>query len=291
MSLPKFEYIKVKSIGEVCEALGKYKRKAKVMAGGTDLLVQMKDRVITPEYVIGLRGVEGLGRVVYDRKEGLKIGAMATHREVINSGVARRRYPSLVEALEKIGTGQVRNMGTIGGNICNAAPSADSAPILIALGAEVRIAGANGEREVLLEKVFRGPRKTVLGADEVLVEIVVPNERVHSGSHYEKLFARTSVDLAAVGAACWLIKDGKSGVIKDIKIVLGAVAPVPMRAKKAERVIKGKVVTEGLIKEAGEVAAGESKPISDIRASEEYRREMVKVMVRRAIKGALGRIA
>src|SRR3989337_855065 len=110
MSLPKFEYIKAKSIGEVCEALGKHKRKAKVMAGGTDLLVQMKDRVITPEYVIGLRGVEGLDRVVYDRKEGLKIGAMATHREVINSGVARRRYPSLVEALEKIGTVQVRNM-------------------------------------------------------------------------------------------------------------------------------------------------------------------------------------
>ena len=175
------------------------------------------------------------------------------------------------------------------GNICNAAPSADSAPILIVMGANAKIAGTGGEREVLLEKFFSGPGKTVLGGDEIMVEIVVPNVRAHSGSRYEKLFARTSVDIAGTGAACWVLKNPKTGAVSDIRIALGAVAPVPMRAKRAERVLKGKVATDELIKEAGEVASQEAKPISDIRASAEYRKEMVKVMVRRAIKGALER--
>jgi carbon-monoxide dehydrogenase medium subunit len=157
------------------------------------------------------------------------------------------------------------------------------------LGAKVKIAGEKGEREVLLEKFFKGPGKMVLGIDEVVTEVVVPNERMHSGSKYEKLFARTSVDLAAVGAACWVLKNPKDGVVRDIRIALGAVAPVPLRARRAEKVLKGKVASEELIKGVGEVAAEEAKPISDIRASAEYRREMVKVMVRRAVKGALER--
>lgn len=287
MSLPRFDYIRAGSVGEVCSLLAKYKKGAKVLAGGTDLLVRMKDREEEPKYLIGLKGINGLDKVVYDRKEGLRIGALATHKEVISSGVVGRRYPGLAEALEKIGTVQVRNLGTVGGNLCNAAPSADSAPILIVMGAKVKIAGANGEREVLLEKFFSGPGKTVLKSDEIVVEVVVPNERLHSGARYEKLFARTSVDLACVGAACWVLKNPKTGVVRDVKIVLGAVAPIPMRAKGAERVIKGKVATAEVIKEAGEIASQEAKPISDIRASAEYRREMVKVMVRRAVKGAV----
>ncbi len=289
MSLPRFEYIGVGTIGEACAQLAKYKKGAKVLAGGTDLLVRMKDRVEEPKYLIGIKKIKGLDRVVYDRNEGLRIGALATHKDVIGSGVAQRRYGSVVEALEKIGTVQIRNLGTVAGNLCNASPSADSAPILIVLGAKVKVAGPGGEREIALEKFFRGPGKTALKGDEIVTEIMVPNEKLHSGSKYEKLFARTSVDLACVASACWVLVNPKNKVIKDIKIVLGAVAPVPMRAKKAERVLRGKAATEELIKEAGEIASQEAKPISDIRASAEYRTEMVKVMTRRAIKGAIER--
>lgn len=289
MSLPKFDYIGVSTIEEACRQLAKYKRAAKVIAGGTDLLVRMKDRVIEPRYLIGIKGIKGLNKVVYDRGEGLRIGALATHKDVIGSGVVQRRYPSLVEALETIGTVQVRNLGTVGGNLCNAAPSADSAPTLIVLGAKAKIVGLNGGREVLLEKFFRGPGKTVIRGGEILTEVVVPSEKLHSGSKYEKLFARTSVDIAAVGAACWVLVNPKNRVVKDIKIVLGAVAPIPLRVKKAERVLRGKEASVELIKEAGEVASQEAKPISDIRAGEGYRREMVKVMVRRAVRGALER--
>lgn len=271
--------------------MGKYKKAAMVLAGGTDLLVRMKDRICVPRYLVGIKKIKGLDRVVYDRVEGLRIGALGTHKDVISSGVAQRRYASVVEALEKIGTVQIRNLGTVAGNLCNAAPSADSAPILIALGSKVKIAGAGGEREMLLEKFFKGPGKTALRVGEIVTEIVVPNEKQHSGSKYEKLFARTSVDLACVGAACWVLVNPKNNVIKDVRIVLGAVAPIPMRAKKAERVLRGKAATDELIREAGEVASAEAKPISDIRASKEYRTEMVKVMTRRAVKGAVERAA
>lgn len=291
MSLPKFDYVGVDTVGEACAELAKHKRGvARVLAGGTDLLVRMKDRVCEPKYLIGIKKIKGLDKVVYDRSEGLRIGALATHKEVMDSGVAQRRYGSVVEALEKIGTVQVRNLGTVGGNLCNAAPSADSAPILIALGAKVKLAGVGGERELLLERFFKGPGKTALKGDEILTEIIIPNEKLHSGSKYEKLFARTSVDIACVGAACWVLVNPKNRAIKDVRIVLGAVAPVPLRAKRAERVLRGKVATDELIKEAGEVASQEAKPISDIRASKEYRTEMVKVMTRRAVKGALERV-
>ncbi len=291
MSLPEFEYIGVATIGDACRHLAKHKTDAKVLAGGTDLLVKMKDEVCDPKFVIGLKGIKGLDKVVYDKAEGLRIGALATHKDVIESGVVQKRYASLAEALGMIGTVQVRNLATVAGNLCNAAPSADSAPMLIALGAKVKLAGLSGEREVALEKFFEGPGKTALKGDEIVTEIIVPNDKLHSGGKYEKLFARTSVDLACVGSACWVVIDPKTKVIKDIKIVLGAVAPIPMRAEKSERVLKGKVATDALIKEAGEVASQEAKPITDIRASKEYRTAMVKVMTRRAIKGALERAA
>ncbi len=290
MSLPKFDYVRVESVGEACAQLGKYKKAAKLLAGGTDLLVKMKDDELLPKVLIGIKGIKGLDKVVYDRSEGLKIGALATHTDVVSSGVVQRRYGSLAEALETIGTVQIRNLATVAGNLCTAAPSADSAPILMALGAKVKIAGVGGEREMALEKFFKGPGKTALKNDEMLTEIVVPNQKQHSGSKYEKLFARTSVDLACVGSACWILVNPKNKMIRDVRIVLATAGPVPMRVKKAERVLKGKVATDALIQEASEVAGQESRPNPvSMRASKEYRTEMVKVMTRRAIKGALER--
>lgn len=287
MSLPKFEYIGAGSVAEACNLLVKYRGGARVIAGGTDLLVNMKEREISPKYLIGLKGIRGLHSVTYNKKEGLRIVAMATCRDVINNKAVKQNYGSLADALEKIGTVQVRNLATVGGNLCNASPSADSAPILLVLAAKIRIAGAEGKREVPLERFFRGPGKTALRKDEILLEIVVPDAGSHSGSKYEKFSTRSSVDLATVGAACWIQVNSSNRLVNDVRIALGAVAPVPFRAKKAEKVLKNKIVTDFLIEEAAQAASQEASPISDLRASADYRREMVKVMVRRAIKGAL----
>lgn len=289
MSLPKFDYIGVETVGDACRQLAKYKKSARLVAGGTDLLIKMKEREAIPKVVIGIKGIKGLDKVIYDRAEGLRIGALATHKDVIDSGVVQRRYASVAEALETIGTVQIRNMATVAGNLCTAAPSADSAPILMVLGAKVKIAGVGGERELALEKFFKAAGKTALKTDEMMTEIVVPNEKQHSGSKYEKLFARTSVDLACVGSAAWVLVNPKNKVIRDVRIVLATAGPVPMRAKKAERVLKGKVATDELIREAGEVASQEAKPRGSFRASKEYRTEMLQVMTRRAVKGALER--
>lgn len=287
MTLPKFEYIKAGSIAHACTFLGKCKGRARVMAGGTDLLVKMKEGEIRPDYLVGLKGIPGLDRVAYSKRDGLRIGCLATHKDVISSKHVQQSYKSLAEALESIGTPQIRNLGTVGGNLCNGSPSSDSAPILIALGASVKIAGATVEREIPLERLFRGPGKTALKSGEILKEIVVPGIRPNSFSRYEKLSLRSSADIAAVGAACCLLLNPASGLITDIRIVLGAAAPVPLRARKAEALLKDKAATEKLIEEAALLASQEARPISDLRASAEYRREMVKVMVKRAIKGAL----
>ena len=286
MPLPNFHYLKAKSVSEVCILLGKHQGRARVIAGGTDLLVKMKEGGLRPRYLIGLKGIPGLDGLAYDR-QGLHIGAMATHRDVLKSSIVRERYGSLAEALECIGTPQIRNLGTVGGNLCNSSPAADAAPILIVLGARVKLAGITGAREMLLEDFFRGPGQTALSQGEILTEILVPRISAHSAGKYEKLALRSSADLAAVGVACWARCNPDNGVLEDIRIALGAVAPAPMRSKEAEGILRGKVPAEELIRLAASRASEEAKPVTDLRASAGYRREMVAVMARRAIKGAL----
>lgn len=279
----KFDYLEAKTVEEACSLLSQYKGKARLIAGGTDLLVAMRRGKITPLYVINVKTIPNLDYVSYDG-DGLRIGALATLSDIESSPLIRDRFPIIADSAHQIGTQQVRNVGTIGGNLGNAAPSADMAPSLIGLGAKAKLKGPKGERVVALEEFFTGPGETTLQAGEMLIEIQVPNSPPHTRGVYLKLPARTAIDLAAVGVAAVVTLDSKGANIVDAKIVLGAVAPIPMRARQAEDIIKGKAINNELIEKAAQVAAEEAKPISDVRGSAGYRKEIVRVLTNRAIR-------
>ena len=290
--LPEIECFFPKKVGEALSLLKKYNGKAKVFAGGTDLLPKMKRREVVPRYLIGLNGIPDLTFIKYEKEKGLRIGTATTLSEILESSIVHRRYPILEEAVSQMASTQVRNIGTIGGNLCNAVPSADTAPPLIVLGAQLKIVGPNPrkERRVLVEDFFKGPDRTVLDSNELVSEIQIPPPSSKAYGTYIKHTLRREMDLAIVGVAVWFVLDSKKNICKDVKIALGAVAPIPMRAKKAEAILRGKTLDEDLIESAATMASEESKPIDDIRGSAEYRREMVKVLTKRAIQQSLEKI-
>lgn len=285
MRLPKFEYLKPCTIEEVFSLLAQYDGKAQILAGGTDLLVKMKERKLKPQYLIGLKGVPSLDCLEYHEGTGLRIGALTTLGTVASSLLVQEKYPVLVSAINKMASAQVRSLGTVGGNLCNAAPSADTAPPLICLGAKVKLASAKGTRTVALEDFFKGPGLTVMKVGEILTEIQVPRPSPHSAGVYQKL-SRTAVDLAIVGVAAFIRVEPKKGSCAEARIALGAVAPTPIRAKEAEAILQGKQPSDKLIEQAAQLAAGVACCITDVRGSEGYRTEMVGVLTRRAIKEA-----
>lgn len=286
LKLPKFDHLEAKTIEEACSLLAKYKGKARVIAGGTDLLVSMKGREISPQYIINIKAIPNLDGINYSRKDGLVIGAMTTLAAIESSPIIGERFPILSYAAHQTGSPHIRNIGTIGGNLCNAAPSADMAPSLIGLGAKAKIKGLKGERIVTVEEFFLGPGLSILKAGEILTEIQVPNPPPHTRGVYLKLPARTAIDIAVVGVAVVVTLDTKGINIADAKIVLGAVASTPIRARQAEDTIKGKALDDELIQKAAQAAADKAKPISDVRGSASYRKEMVKVLTNRALKQA-----
>lgn len=288
MRLPKFEYFAPKTIDEACSLLLEYKGEAKVIAGGTDLLGQMKRKEALPKYLINIRGISDQDYIIHDGQEGLRIGAQATILSIETSSLVQGKFGILAQAASELGTVQVRNRATIGGNLCNAAPSAEMAPPLIALGARVKIRAASGERIVPIEDFFTGPGQTLLKAGEVVAEIQVPDLPPRSGGVYIKHCIRRAQDLAIVGVGVITTMD--KDVLSDVKIALGAVAPTPIRAKKAEEILKGKKPEDALLEKAGLTASDEASPIDDVRGSAEYRRKMIKVLVRRAIKQAVEQV-
>ncbi|MGI6327968.1 MAG: FAD binding domain-containing protein [Dethiobacteria bacterium] len=284
MYLPDFDYFTPDSVEEACQLLSKYGSKAIAIAGGTDIVVKMKKEVLAPEILVAIGQLSQLKKIEYVPGKGVVIGSGVTHNEVQNSKILQEKYLSVSEAAHQMANNQVRNLGTIGGNISNAVPSADMPPILIALDTTVKIVGSKGERTLPLEDVFKGPNQTVLEHDELITEFVIPDGSF-TGSNYIKFGLRASGALAVVGVAASVQVEGD--VIKDVRIVLGAVSPVPVRAKEAENFLKGKQASEELFEEAGVIASGECRPISDIRASAEYRRDMVRVFTRRALNKAV----
>jgi carbon-monoxide dehydrogenase medium subunit len=288
MLQPKTEYFTPKTIEEACSLALKYKEQAKIIAGGTDLLIQMKHKEVLPKYIINIRGILGQDYIIHDRKEGLRIGALATIHSIEISPLVREKFNILAQAASKLGSAQIRKQATIAGNLVNAAPSAETAPPLIVLGAKTKITGADGERTIPIENFFTGPGQTVLKPDEILVEIQVPNLLPRSGGVYIKHAIRKAMDLAMVGVAALVTVDGD--VLSDVKIALGAVAPTPVRAKKAEGILRGKKLSNDLLQKAGQNALDECSPIDDIRSSAEYRRKMIKVLVPRAIKQAVEQV-
>jgi len=280
-----FEYFEPKTIDEASALLTEYGDKAKLLAGGTDLLPLLKEGKLSPQYIISLENIPGLSGIKYD--DGLSIGALTKISEIETSPIIREKYIALAEGAEVIGSVQIRNLGTIGGNICHASPSADTAPALLVYGAIVKIAGKNGGREVPIEDFYLGPGETVLEEGEIVTEFFLPEQRACSGANYIKLAIRKLMDLAFVGVATSVTL--ANGVIDDVKIGLGAVAPTPIRATKAEKILRKKAVDKNLLEKAGVVASEGAKPISDLRASAEYRSKMVKVLTMRAVQKAIER--
>ena len=288
MFTSKIEYVTPKTIEEARSLVLKYKGEAKIIAGGTDLVVQMKHQEVLPKHIINIRGISGQDYIIRDEKEGLRIGALATIRSIEVSPVVREKFNILARAASMLGTWQVRNRATIAGNLCNAAPSAETAPPLIVLGAKAKIMGADGQRTVPIENFFIGPGQTILKPGEILTEIQVPNLLPRSGGIYIKHTLRKALDLAIVGVAVIVTMDGDT--LSDVKIALGAVAPTPVRAPRAEDVLRGNQIDDDLLQKAAQTAFNQCSPIDDIRSSAEYRCKMIKVLVPRAIKQAAAQV-
>jgi carbon-monoxide dehydrogenase medium subunit len=284
MYLPDFDYYLPSTLEEACLVLSRLGGVARVLAGGTDLIPQMKNEAVAPKALVSLKRIKGLKEIEYALGKGMVIGAAATQNDLATSLALGERYPSVTEAAASMANNQVRNRGTVGGNIVSAVPSADLPPILIALDASVTLLGPRGSRTMSLENFFTGPRSSLISYDEILIDIVIP-EQPTTGSAYFKFGLRNSGALAVVGAAASVVADGLH--VERVRIVLGAVAPTPIRARQAEQLIAGNSVTETLLEEAGRAAAWECRPISDIRGSEEYRRDMVRVFTKRALRKAL----
>jgi aerobic carbon-monoxide dehydrogenase medium subunit len=280
----RFDYFEPQTLDEAVTLLTRHNGTANVLAGGTDLLVEIKEQIRKPDHVVNIKKIPGMDRLSFDPATGLKIGSLVTAREIETSPDVRRDYRGLVQAASEVGSIQVRNRATIVGNICRASPSADTLPPLIADGAVVTVFGPIGERRVALEDFFLGPGKTVLQYNEIVTGIDVPATVPRSASIYIKHGRRKAMELATVGVAVSLTLDG--AICRRICIVLGAVAPTPIRAQKAEAILQDHALDEGLIDTAAQTAMEESRPIGNIRGSAAYRREMVQVLTARAIRQA-----
>jgi carbon-monoxide dehydrogenase medium subunit len=283
----RFELALPRSIDECVEILAKHGGEAKVVAGGTDLLPQLKNGLLKPPRVVDLSGIPALRALEHANGSGLRVGAAVTARALELDAGVRAGYPALAESGALVGSVQVRNLATVGGNLCNAAPSADMAPPLLALDAEAVIAGPGGRRRVPLASFFTGVHRTVLAAGELLVELVVPATGPNSGGHYLRHTPRRELDIAVVGVASQVTLTG--GACARVRIALASVAPTPVRATAAEQALTGQTPTPALIERAAELAVEAAKPISDQRGSADYRRHLVRVLTRRTLTTALER--
>ncbi|HEY3107348.1 MAG TPA: xanthine dehydrogenase family protein subunit M [Chloroflexota bacterium] len=274
----RFDYAAPTTIKEACQLLTS-NQNARPLAGGTDLLIQMKERGRPVPLLVSLRWVDELSNLKSNGQ--LEIGSMVTCGEVAWSEAVKTGWPGLVDGADLVGSIQIRNKGTVGGNVCNAAPSADVVPSLIVLGATARVAGPSGERTLPLQALFRGPGQTSLAPGELLVGLTVPKAAAGSGSAYLRHVPRREMDIAVVGVAVQLQLEGDGRTVRDARVALASVAPTPIRSARAEQALIGSQLGDETLRRAGEGAAADARPISDVRASADYRRELLKVYTRR----------
>ncbi len=310
--MKKFDYLKPKSLEEAFSLLNQYGEKAKLIAGGTDVIVMIKQKKISPDVLISLSDIPSMDQIEYN--EILKIGAMVTHRAIEKSKLIRSEFSALSDAVDVLGSVQIRNVATIGGNICNAAPSADTAPPLLSLGAKVKLRCFNSERIIPIEEFFKGPGETVLKEGEILTEILIPKPLPYTGSAYWKHQRRQALDLPIIGVSVLLSLDKPTasfaGLLhtessisnilnslerdevfcKEVRIAIGVAAPTPIRAIQAENLLRGKRISDELIAEVSEMAAKEAQPRDTLRGEAWYRREMIRVLVRRMALRCIERI-
>ena len=282
-----FEYRTPKSLKEVHANLKEFGSDAKLVAGGTALIIMMKQRLVRPSCLISLRSVRGLNGIEL-QNGGLRIGGLATHRQLETSPLIRRRLRMLAETYHHVATLRVRNMATVGGGLAHADPNQDPPPSLIALGATLKATSANGSRVIPMDEFFKDYYETVLNPDELITEVMVPKLPPNSGAAYIKFLPRTADDYATVSAAAVLTLDKSNKTIADVRIALGSVGVTPIRATAAEAVLRGQPLKTEAFAEAGEKAKEAVDPISDFRGSAGYKKDMAAVFVRRALEKALG---
>ena len=283
-----FEYFSPKTVEETLSLLSKCKEEGKIIAGGQSMLVVMRQGLIAPEYLIDIKGISALDYITYDNQDGLKIGALTTHRDIEKSSVIIKNFGVLSEMERNLATIQTRNWGTIGGNLCHGDPAGDPALVFIALNAELKLNRVGQERVVPMEEFSKDFLEVDLGPDEMLTEIHVPIPKPYTGIAHEKLMVMQG-DAGIVGAAVLITLRQGEDVCESARIVISNAASVPWRAKEAENLLIGKMINDTLLDKAGEIAAAKSDPPSDVHGSAEYRREMIKVIVRRAAIKALER--
>jgi len=278
--LQDFDYVRPKT---VAEAVGLLRGEdARVLAGGTDLIAQMREGRRGIKRLVDVKGIRELGAVATLSEGGVMIGAAASAAAVSRNGAIANDYPAVAQSARLIGGVQVQNRASLGGNICNAAPSADGVPALICHAAAACIAGSAGTRQVPLEELFVGPGKTAIERGELLVSIVLSPPAQRSAARYLRFTPRREMDIAIAGAGTFIRLD-QQGIIAEARVVLASVGPVPMRAPSAERRLTGERPTRALLEEAGRRAAHDARPISDTRGSADYRRSLVAVMAMRAL--------
>lgn len=286
LSIKHFEYFQVGSIKEAISLLEKYGEEAKVVAGGTDLVPQLKAREVEPKYVVDISGIKDLD-YVEDYREGLRIGAVTTYDTLDKSPLILRKAPVLAEAAHGVGNVQIRNLGTIGGNLANASPAADTAPPLIVSGASLKTISMGKERLIPVEDFFPSANASVLQKNELLTEIQIPDMPANTGEAFIKLGRRAGPDLSIASVAVALTLDGD--ICKDVRIALGSVGPTVLRARKTEDYLRGERLERKVLEECSEIVAKEIKPISDVRASAEHRTEVTKSLMGNAVQIAMSR--
>ncbi|MBA4390735.1 MAG: carbon monoxide dehydrogenase [Syntrophus sp. (in: bacteria)] len=279
-----FTYLKPGTVKEALTLLTDHVDECKIVCGGQSLLIPMRQGLLVTEYLMDIKGLDELSYIKYDAKEGLKLGATTTHRAIEQSDVIKKHYPVLALMEERLASIQTRNWGTIGGNLAHADSAGDPAPVLMTLGAKVKLASAKGERIIPLDEFYTDLFESAMEHDEMIIEIQVPPPAAKMGAAYQK-FNLLQNDMGVVGVAAMMTADA-NGTCKDARIVLGNAGVTPIRAKNAEQVLIGKKISDQLFVEAGEAAAGDADPVGDIHASEDFRRHLIKVLTKRMAKQA-----
>ena len=284
--MARFEYLEARTVRQAISMLERHGEKARIVAGSTDFLVRWRLGAWEPDYVVNIQRVASLGRLTYSRRTGLRMGALTTIGTLETSPIVRQHYPALAAAAAAFAGVQVRNLATVGGNICNASPAGDTLPALLAFEAECRIVGPGGERFMPLEQFFQGPGQTALQQSEILAEIRLPPPAANTGSLYIKHSPRGAMDIATVGVASVVTLQRGGRVCADARIALGAVAATPIRAHDAEASLRGQTITPELIDAAASKAQAAARPIGDVRGTAAHRKEIVRVLAQRTLERA-----
>ncbi len=286
--MKNFGYFEPRTIEEACQLLSKFGNKSKILAGGTDLLIKMRREAISPKYLVNIKKINDLDYILYENHV-LRVGALVTHRNLIDSTIIQKSFNMIREACLAIGTVQIRNLGTLAGNICNGSPSADTVPALIGLGGKVKVVSLEEERSVLVEDFFAAPFQTILEPDEMVTEIEIPglasNKNFVWGGCYSWLPKITTTDETLISVAVFLEIDQERGRLTQVRIALGSVAPTIMRAREAEKFLLENKIEAKVFQECGRIAANEIAPRSRI----EYRRHVAGVLVEKSLNLATER--